>query len=165
MKLQEITLGAATTTSALIAGLFFAYTFSVNLGLHKSDDKTYLIAMQNINREILNPAFYSCFLGAPLLLIVSSVLYFDLSSPKFYLILTACISYIVGVFIITAAKNVPLNNQLNSFDLSKASSEAIYRMRLRIEDPWVFWNNIRTIFSFITLVCLIISLIFFKSKG
>ncbi|WP_104384340.1 DUF1772 domain-containing protein [Sphingobacterium sp. HMA12] len=164
MKLHEITLAATATCSALISGLFFAYTFSVNLGLHKLDDKTYLMAMQNINREILNPVFYSCFLGAPLLLIISSVLYFDLSSPKFYLILTACLSYIIGVLMITGTKNVPLNNQLNSFDISTASSDGIHRIRLLIEDPWVFWNNIRTVFSFITLVCLIISLIFFRSK-
>lgn len=164
MKLHDITIAAATITSALISGLFFAYTFSVNLGLHKLDDKTYLMAMQNINREILNPVFYGCFLGAPLLLIASSVLYFDLSSPKFYLILTACLSYIIGVFMITGAKNVPLNNQLDSFDLSRASSESIHRMRLLMEEPWVFWNNMRTAFSLITLVCLIISLVFFRSK-
>ena len=165
MKLHEITLAAAATSSALISGLFFAYTFSVNPGLHKLDDKIYLMAMQNINREILNPVFYSGFLGAPLLLIASTILYFDLSSPKFYLILTAGLSYIIGVFIITGTKNVPLNNQLDSFDIASASSEAIHRMRLCIEGPWVFWNNIRTAFSFITLVCLIISLIFFRSKG
>ncbi|QIH35675.1 anthrone oxygenase family protein [Sphingobacterium sp. DR205] len=165
MKLHEIILAITATCSALISGLFFAYTFSVNLGLHKLDDKSYLMAMQNINREILNPVFYSCFLGAPLLLIVSSVLYFDLSSPKFYLILTACLSYIIGVLMITGTKNVPLNNQLDSFDISTASSDAIYRIRLLIEDPWVFWNNIRTVFSFITLVCLIMSLIFFRSKN
>lgn len=164
MKLHEIILAATAICSALISGLFFAYTYSVNPGLHKLDDRTYLMAMQNINREILNPVFYSCFLGAPLLLIVSSVLYFDLSSPKFYLILTACLSYIIGVFMITGTKNVPLNNQLDSFDISTASSDAIHRIRLLIEDPWVFWNNIRTVFSFITLVSLIMSLIFFRSK-
>lgn len=164
MKLQEITLAAATISSALISGLFFAYTFSVNLGLHKLDDRAYLMAMQNINREILNPIFYCCFLGAPLLLFASAIMYFDLSSPKFYLIATACTSYIIGVFIITGSKNVPLNNQLDTFNISKASSEAIHRMRLLIEAPWVFWNNMRTAFAFITLVCIIISLIFFKSK-
>ncbi|RKE52663.1 DUF1772 domain-containing protein [Sphingobacterium detergens] len=164
MKLQEITLAAAVITSALISGLFFAYTFSVNLGLHKLDDKGYLMAMQNINREILNPVFYICFLGAPLLLIASSVMYFDLSSPKFYLIAAACASYIIGVFIITAAKNVPLNNQLDTLDIAGTTSDALQRMRLLIEQPWVFWNNLRTVFSFLTLVFLIVSLIFFKSK-
>ncbi|MFU1857353.1 DUF1772 domain-containing protein [Sphingobacterium sp. NGMCC 1.201703] len=164
MKLQEITLTAAVITSALISGLFFAYTFSVNLGLHKLDDKGYLQAMQHINREILNPVFYCCFLGAPLLLITSSVMYFDLSSPKFYLIAAACASYIIGVFVITAAKNVPLNNQLDNLNITAATSETIHRMRVLIEEPWVFWNNLRTLFSFLTLVCLIVSLIFFKSK-
>lgn len=165
LKLQEITLAAAAISSALISGLFFAYTFSVNLGLHKLDNKGYLLAMQHINKEILNPTFYSCFVGALVLLIASSILYYDIHSPRFYLILCACISYTIGVFIITGAKNVPLNNQLAQFDLSTASETAIHTMRTSFEKPWVFWNNIRTICSFIALFCIIINLVFFKSKS
>lgn len=164
MKSQDIILALATIFSAIISGLFFSYTFSVNLGLHKLNDRAYLMAMQNINREILNPAFYSCFLGAPILLAISTVLLFDIHSPKFYLILAASLSYIIGVFVITGMQNVPLNNQLASVDLSIASDNSIKLMREAFEKPWVFWNNIRTYCSVLTLIFLIISLVFFKSK-
>jgi len=164
MKLQDIILALATIFSAIISGLFFSYTFSVNLGLHKLNDRAYLMAMQNINREILNPACYCCFPGPPILLAISTVLLFDIHSPKFYLILAASLSYIIGVFIITGIQNVPLNNQLASIDLSIASEKSIKLMREAFERPWVFWNNIRTFCSVLTLVFLIISLAFFKSK-
>jgi len=165
MKSQDIILALATIFSAIISGLFFSYTFSINLGLHKLNDKTYLIAMQNINREILNPAFYCCFLGAPILLAISTVLFFDIHSPKFYLILAASLSYIIGVFVITGMRNVPLNNQLASVDLSIASEKSIKLMREAFEKPWVFWNLIRTYCSVFTLIFLIIAIIFFKSKS
>ena len=165
MKSQDIILALATIFSAIISGLFFSYTFSINLGLHKLSDKTYLIAMQNINREILNPAFYCCFLGAPILLAISTVLFFDIHSPKFYLILAASLSYIIGVFVITGMRNVPLNNQLASVDLSIASEKSIKLMREAFEKPWVFWNLIRTYCSVFTLIFLIIAIIFFKSKS
>ena len=165
MKSQDIILALATIFSAIISGLFFSYTFSVNLGLHKLNDKAYLMAMQNINREILNPAFYCCFLGAPILLAIASVLFFDIHSPKFYLILRACLSYIIGVFMITGTQNVPLNNQLSSIDLSISSETSLRLVRDTFEKPWVFWNNVRTYCSLLTLILLIINLVLFKSKN
>ncbi len=164
MKTHEVILSAAIILSALMSGFFFAYSFSVNLGLHKLGNKAYLQAMQNINKEVLNPVFYTCFCGALLLLITSSVMYFDLHSTKFYLLLCACVSYLIGVFIITGTRNVPLNNQLADFDIMSASEAAINDMRENFQSPWVFWNNVRTLSAFITLVCLIISVVFFGSS-
>lgn len=165
MKTQETILAVATILSALMSGFFFAYSFSVNLGLHKLDNKAYLTAMQNINKEVLNPVFYTCFFGALVLLIVSSILHFDIRSPKFYLILFACISYAVGVFVVTGVRNVPLNNQLAVFDIANASETSLKNMRNVFENTWVFWNSIRTLASFITEVCLIVSIVFFCSAS
>jgi uncharacterized membrane protein len=165
MKLQDIILALATICSAIISGLFFSYTFSVNLGLHKLSDKAYLTAMQNINKEILNSAFYCCFLGAPILLLMATILFLDLSSPKFYLILVACLSYIIGVIVVTGTQNVPLNNQLASIDLSISPEKSLRLSRDAFEKPWVFWNNIRTCCSLLTLTCLIINLVFFKARN
>ncbi|WP_312745613.1 anthrone oxygenase family protein [Sphingobacterium multivorum] len=165
MKLQDIILALATIFSAIISGLFFSYTFSVNLGLQKLNDKAYLTAMQNINKEILNSAFYCCFLGAPILLLMATILFFDLSSPKFYLILVACLSYIIGVIVVTGTQNVPLNNQLASIDLSISPEKSLRLARDAFEKPWVFWNNIRTCCSLLTLTCLIINLVFFKARN
>lgn len=165
MKTHEITLAIATILTALMSGFFFSYSFSVNLGLNKLDNRSYLMAMQNINREVLNPIFYLCFFGALIFLIVSSILYFDMQSPKFYLILFACISYAFGVFAVTGIRNVPLNNQLDVFIISKASEASIQNMRGIFEDAWVFWNSIRTWASFIAVVCLIVGIVFFGTDS
>jgi uncharacterized membrane protein len=50
------------TVTALIAGLFYAYTCSVNIGLGKLPDEGYIAAMQSINREILNLLFFVSFM-------------------------------------------------------------------------------------------------------
>lgn len=160
MKTQEIILAVATILSALMSGFFFAYSFSVNLGLHKLNNRSYLTAMQNINKEVLNPVFYSCFFGVFLLLIVSTTLHFDMRSSKFYLILFACISYAVGVFVVTGVRNVPLNNQLAGFDIANASEISIQNMRSIFESSWVYWNSIRTLASFITITLLVIAIVF-----
>jgi len=149
----------------MMSGFFFAYAFSVNLGLHKLDNKAYLLAMQNINKETLNPVFYICFFGALVLLVVSSILHFDVHSPKSNRILAACISYIFGVFIVTGLRNVPLNDQLAIFDVANASEKSMENIRYRFENSWVFWNSVRTLASFITLVCLIISVVFRDSTN
>lgn len=162
MNIQEIILAAAIILSALMSGFFFAYTFSVNSGLHKLQDKAYLSAMQNINRAVLNPVFYICFLGTLILLICASIMYFDARSPKFYLIFSACISYTVGVFFITGTRNVPLNNRLDTVDIANASETSLKNIRRDYERPWNNWNNIRTLTSFIAFACLIISVIFFN---
>ncbi|MBC8154239.1 MAG: DUF1772 domain-containing protein, partial [Bacteroidetes bacterium] len=68
----NIVLGCATVTTALIAGLLYAYSCSVNPGLNRLSDASYLAAMQSINREIQNPVFFLSFLGALVLLPLST---------------------------------------------------------------------------------------------
>jgi uncharacterized membrane protein len=55
---------AAAITLGLSAGLFYTYSASVMLGLGRSDDRTFVQAMQNINVAIINPWFMAHFLGA-----------------------------------------------------------------------------------------------------
>ena len=159
MYAQEL-LAVTTILSGLMSGFFFAYTFSVNLGLAKLNNKEYLTAMQSINKEVLHSIFYTSFFGTLFSLIISSIMYFDIHSPKFLLIFFSCISYVIGVFGITAIRNVPLNNKIERFDISKASEESLQKMRVIFEKPWLFWNNIRTLASFIAFVCLVIALTF-----
>lgn len=72
MTAQNIILGITATLTALIAGLFYAYSCSVNIGLAKLPDSQYIAAMQSINREIQNPAFFLSFIGTLLMLPIST---------------------------------------------------------------------------------------------
>ena len=63
---------ATVLLNALSTGFFFAWSVSVILGTKKVGDLTYLETMQSINREILNPVFFTVFFGSMLTLFVSA---------------------------------------------------------------------------------------------
>ncbi|PIF45559.1 putative membrane protein [Chryseobacterium sp. 52] len=136
--------------TALIAGLFYAYSCSVVLGLGKLSDSEYLKAMQSINREILNPVFFMSFMGTAILLPVTTFL-FRGEQPVFLFLLLASAAYLIGVFGVTVAGNVPLNDMLDKFDINGATIEGIKQMRERFEDRWNLLNNIRTVFSVVSI--------------
>ncbi|MDN3693532.1 DUF1772 domain-containing protein [Chryseobacterium tructae] len=147
--------------TALIAGLFYAYSCSVVLGLGKLNDIEYLKAMQNINREILNPVFFMSFMGTAILLPVSAFMLRG-EQPAFIFLLLATLAYIIGVFGVTVIGNVPMNDQLDQFDISGSTTEAIKQMRDNFENRWNFLNNIRTVFSVISIILAVCACIWHK---
>lgn len=148
--------------TALIAGLFYAYSCSVVLGLGKLSDAEYLKAMQNINREILNPVFFMSFMGTAILLPVSTFL-FRGEQPAFIFLLIATFVYLIGVFGVTIVGNVPMNNLLDQFDISTSTAEAVKQMRENFENRWNFLNNIRTVFSVISILLVVCACIWNKN--
>ncbi len=64
------------TATALMAGLFYAFSCSVNLGLARLSNAEYISAMQSTNRAIQNPIFFAAFFGAPILLPLSVFLHY-----------------------------------------------------------------------------------------
>jgi uncharacterized membrane protein len=139
---------------ALITGLWYAYSCSVNLGLEKLPDREYLMGMQSINREILNPVFFATFMGTLLLLPVCTWL--NYGHPRFVFLLAASVIYVIGVFGVTVGGNVPLNNALDAFNIHSSSAQDIINQRLQFEQPW---NKLHQIRTFASLICLILVLI------
>lgn len=160
--MTTILLIITATVTALIAGLFYAYSCSVVLGLGKLSDSEYLKSMQSINREILNPVFFLSFMGTAFLLPISTFLYRE-QNLVFILLLMATLAYLIGVFGVTMSGNVPLNDQLDKFDIVNSSAEAIKEMRNNFERKWNFLNNIRTVFSVITIVLTVCACIWNKA--
>lgn len=150
-----------TVLTALIAGLFYAYSCSVVLGLGKLSDAEYLKAMQNINREILNPVFFMSFMGTAILLPVSTF-FLQGEQPVFIFLLLATLAYLIGVFGVTVVGNVPMNDQLDQFDIPGSTAEAIKQMRDNFENRWNFLNNIRTVFSVISITLVVCACIWHK---
>lgn len=145
MKMITLVLIITAVLTALIGGLFYAYSCSVVLGLGKLSDAEYLKAMQHINREILNPVFFLSFMGTAILLPVSAFLF--RGQPAFIFLLLASLAYLIGVFGVTVAGNVPMNDMLDRSDIAGATSDAIKQMRDNFESRWNFLNNIRTVFQ------------------
>lgn len=140
---------------ALMAGLFFSFSVAVTQGLKQLDDKSYLQAMQKINKAILNPVFLLCFIGAPLFLITTTVIRFFEDQILFMWMLVITLIYTGGVFMVTMLCNVPLNNYLEQQKVGPLDPEAVKAVRTRFERSWNRYNHIRTLFSILACGMLI----------
>ena len=144
--------------SGLVAGLLYGYACSVNPGLHKLGNKEYLSAMQSINTAILNPVFFTTFMGSLVMFCFTAFQLRTRQTEAFYCILIAMLIYMIGVFGVTIFVNVPLNNRLASFNISAASERELFGMRAIFEKRWNTFHLIRTIASVAAFVLSIITL-------
>jgi uncharacterized membrane protein len=150
-----LALAGATFTTGLISGFFYAYMCSVTRGLALLPDAQYVAAMQAINATVRNGVFAFSFFGAAVFLILAVLVHVPLfRSRRFALISLACLLYIAGGFVLTLGVNVPMNEALARVS-TNASPEALARARAAYEDPWNFWNGVRTVCSSLALLALI----------
>jgi hypothetical protein len=73
---RALALAGATITTGLIAGVFYAYAVSVNLGLAAQPDASYVATMQAINERIQNPLFFLSLFGAVLFLLAALAVHY-----------------------------------------------------------------------------------------
>lgn len=152
--MKAMLLVIATLLAGLVAGLFYAYSCSVNPGLSRLSDSGYLSAMQSINDAILNPLFFLSFMGC--LFVLPACAWAYVGTPQFPWLLGAAVLYVLAVFGVTIAGNVPLNESLSRFDIANASAQALSHRRQVFEAPWNFFHGIRTwaaVISFLLMVC------------
>lgn len=148
----------AAVTTALMAGLFYAWSISVVPGIIRLPDREYLAAMQAMNDAIENPIFFAAFFGAMFLLPISTYMHYTQPmSMRFWFLLAASVLYIVGVMGLTMIGNVPLNIALRNFEIPGASAQEILSFRTRFEGPWNNLNVIRTVANALSLVCVILA--------
>ncbi len=130
-------LGAATLTTGLNAGVYFAWTTGVMPGLADTTDHTFVETMNAINDAIVNPAFMAVLVGAPVLTGVAAFVEKGAMRPW----LLAALGANVATFLVTMAANVPLNDTLAAVDLA---TDNLRQAREDFETPWVAWNIVRT---------------------
>jgi uncharacterized membrane protein len=151
---RVLTLGGATLTTGLIAGVFYAYAVSVTLGLGVQPDASYVATMQAINERIENPVFFASFFGAVLFLLAALAVHLPKPrSSRFWLIALASALYVGGSFLLTVVVNVPLNEELAR--VADASARELARARAGFEGPWNFWNGVRAVLSSLAFVILV----------
>ncbi len=154
----------AVLLTGLVAGLFYSYSCSVTGGLSKLSDKEYLLAFQSINNVILNPWFFTSFMGCIVVLPLATWgTYNTANNFSFWLLLLATTIYITGVFGVTLVGNVPLNNMLKDLDLSTTSSQELFSLRQKFEIPWNKRNLIRTMAATLSFLFTILSLLRIQS--
>jgi uncharacterized membrane protein len=151
--IRDAALVAATITMGLMAGLFYAYSCSVMLGLHRTDDRTFVGAMQAINVAILNGWFFLSFIGALLLTVLAAALHLSADwRGALPWIVAALVLYIV-VLVVTGALNVPLNDKLEAAGSPDRIAD-LAAVRRGFEAAWVRWNLVRTLACTAALGCL-----------
>lgn len=157
---QNVILVITGTTTALIAGLFYAWTCSVIPGLARLSNTEYIRAMQSFNLSIQNPLFFASFLGTALLLPVCSYVHFGQPvSTRFWLLLISTVIYLIGVLGVTIVGNVPLNDSLAAFQLDSATTNEIAQARTGFENRWNGMNSIRTAAASFSIILVIIACI------
>lgn len=142
---------AATITTGLAAGLYYAFSCAVMPGLRRVEDAVLVATMTAINRAIQNLAFAVAFVGALLFTAGALVAALVAGSPAAPWTGAALVLY-AATLVVTGSRNVPLNNQLDEHaeDPHAGAAEA----RRAFERPWTRWNTARTVLATASLGCL-----------
>jgi uncharacterized membrane protein len=132
----------AALGSALMAGLFFVFSVVIMSALDRLSPPAGIVAMQSINRVIVNPLFMLAFMGTgivALVLGVASGLDFNETSSRYALI--GCLVYLIGVIVVTFVANVPRNDAIDKLDPNAATSVTTWKDYVSV---WTAWNHVRT---------------------
>jgi uncharacterized membrane protein len=125
----------------VMAGVYFAFSVFVMPALGRIDQAGGMAAMNAINVDILNSLFMPLFFGTSLaafsLAILALVHWGEAGTVS---MLVGGVLYVGGMFIVTVAFNVPLNDALASADPGTPASRAIWS---RFLSEWTVWNHIR----------------------
>ncbi|MEU6866352.1 anthrone oxygenase family protein [Streptomyces sp. NPDC046876] len=150
---------AATVTTGLMAGLFFAFDISVMPALKRADDRTVIQVMQRINTAIVNGLFLLAFLGALAFTALALALHLagDDGGPATWPLTAALVAYVLQLGI-TGRVNIPLNNALDQAGPADRIPDPA-AVRRAFESRWVPANRWRTALCTLALGCLAWALI------
>lgn len=134
---------ASVIASALVGGVFFAFSVFVMRALASMPPAQGILAMQRINITVIHPLFLGVFLGtAPLLAVSTYLVRSNPHAAPWWL--AAFLVYGVGSVVVTLVFNVPRNNRLATLEADSPQAAAYWPVYLR---EWLFWNHVRCIAS------------------
>ncbi|WP_406193307.1 DUF1772 domain-containing protein [Kitasatospora sp. NBC_01560] len=151
--LRVITLVAATITTGLSAGLFYAYACSVMPGLRGTEDRMFIEVMQRINVAILNGWFLLGFVGALATTAVAVALHLPADGHRVLPAAAAALVFYVASLVVTRVINIPLNDALAAAGEPCGLADPA-AVRGRFEARWVRWNVARALLCTAALGCL-----------
>ncbi len=134
---------AALLGSALMAGVFFAFSSFIMKALADRPVSEGIAAMQSINVVVLNRSFLGAFLGTALIsatIAVLAILTWGTSAAPW--ILAGSLLYFFGTFLVTAWGNVPLNDELAAVSAVERDAIQVWERYL---DRWTTFNTVRTV--------------------
>lgn len=128
--------------SALIAGVFFAFSSFIMKALARVPAHEGITAMQSINVVVLNRSFLGAFMGTTVISVLVAVLAIRIwGTPAAPYFLAGAALYLVGTFLVTGLGNVPLNDDLARVSPTDPMAVDLWEHYL---DSWTLLNTIRT---------------------
>jgi uncharacterized membrane protein len=128
----------------LNAGIFFIFSNTIMKSLGEQPTAAAIATMQSINRDILNPLFLLIFMGGTLACAALAVTAKFSDEPHALWRIAGALVFVVGVFVVTMALNVPLNDKLDAVDPNSAQGAAVWD---EILTKWTAYNHVRTVAS------------------
>ncbi len=131
--------------SALIAGVFFAFSTFIMQALAKRPPAEGIAAMQSINIVVVRSGFIVVFLATAVTsAILALIALASLQDHRAIYWLAGAVLYVLGTFVLTLVCNVPLNNALADVDPSSSQGANLWTRYLT---EWTWWNSVRTVAS------------------
>ena len=143
--------------SAVIGGVFFAFSSFIMKALGRVPSQEGIAAMQSINVVVINPSFSGTFMGtAALCVVIAFVAVLNWGVPSAPYLLAGALAYFAGTFLVTMFGNVPLNNALAAVGATDPDAVPVWEHYL---DRWTFWNTVRTIAALVAVLLLTLALL------
>ncbi|WP_284125379.1 anthrone oxygenase family protein [Parerythrobacter aestuarii] len=154
--LSDILLWIAAISAGLMAGVFFTFSAFVMRSLDAIKAPAGMLAMQSINRIIVKssflPIFFVSTIACAVLVVIAAL---DLGAAGAIWTLSGSAAYVVGMFVVTIAGNVPLNNRLEATPADGQEGAEMWAEYLR---KWMIWNHVRTIACTGSLILLVLAI-------
>ena len=157
-SLQVAATIGAIVGSALIGGIFFAFSNFIMKALERMPPSEGMLAMQTINVTVLNRWFLGAFMGTALIsLILAAMAIAAWESSHSPYLLGGAVAYIGGTWLVTGMGNVPLNNKLAAVKPGEPASSEVWEHYLK---HWTKLNSQRTGSALLAAVLFTIGLIY-----
>ncbi len=132
---------AAMVGSALIGGIFFAFSNFIMKALARGSSTEGVAAMQSINVTVLNRWFLAAFSGTALIcLVLAGVAIANWTLAASPYLLGGAVAYVAGTWLVTVVGNVPLNNELAGVEPGQPQAAEVWERYL---DRWTRLNTKR----------------------
>jgi uncharacterized membrane protein len=148
----------AAVGCGLVAGVFFAFSSFVMGALGRVPAAHGIAAMQTINLVVINRSFMAVFFGTAILclgLLAACWLRWD-GGGGGWLLLSACLLYLVGTIGVTIVFNVPLNNVLAVVQPGTPEAGTLWAHYLK---RWTMWNTVRTVAATAALILFVMAML------
>ncbi len=149
--------------SALVAGVFKAFSEFIMEGLQRAEAAAGIESMQWINRTVLRTEFVAALLSIAVFSVAFSIYaLLVFTGPGRVIIIAAALIYVPCVFLMTMYGNVPMNNQLAKLD--HRSDEAAIYWQTYVKQ-WTRLNHVRTLGSIFTAGLYLVAAITLINSG